>query len=69
MASTPVLRRDCASYAGTSEIFCMLLTLYTICDTLKAGDLSEQTVSVALYRFGWQLMLGPFTTVKAIPTT
>ncbi len=41
MAFTPILRQDYASYAGTGNIFCMLVTLCMICDTLKAGTLSE----------------------------
>ncbi len=48
MAPTPILRQDYASYAGTSETLCMLLTLYMICYTLKAGKLSQHIESVAL---------------------
>ena len=45
MAPTSVLRQDYASYIGTSDIICMLVTFYMTCDTLKAGNLSEQTGS------------------------
>ena len=48
MIPTPVLSQDYASYAGTGNITYMLVTFYVICDTLTAGNLSEQTTSVAL---------------------
>lgn len=35
MAPTPVLMQDYASCADTSKMICMLVTFYTICDTLS----------------------------------